>query len=123
MALVFSVPQNTYTAGQNLMPTVFSISPGVGGVKITLTNPSGWPLGDIATMSFDISVDNGATWIPQGGMSVNGSRQGETDPQIGLISGAYFKATFAQAANATTKGRVQAQAIKTFTTAIAVGSF
>lgn len=120
MATVLNVPRRTYNAGQNFGPTVFNIAVGVTTFQAVFTNPSGWPMGDIATMDMDYSYDNGVTWASCGGMTINGDNQGLTDPFIGLISGATFKCGIPTPATSTTKGRVSASVLKTFTTAISV---
>jgi len=117
-----NVPQRTYNQGQSFGPQAFGISAGAVGMQFAFTNPSGWPLGDIATITLEISYDNGVTFSPLGGLTVNGDTQGVTDPNLGVISGATFKAGFPQPATATTKGRASAQVLQTFTTAISVNT-
>lgn len=117
-----AVPQRTYNAGQSFGPQVFAISVGAVGMQIVFTNPTGWPLGDIATIALEISYDDGVTFSPLGGLTMNGDVQGVNDPMLGVISGATLKAGFPLPATATTKGRASATVLKTFTTAISVNT-
>jgi|SRR5581483_11704464 len=117
-----NVPQHTYNTGQSFGPQAFGISAGAVWMQFVFTNPSGWPLGDIATITLEISYDNGVTFSALGSFTVNGDSQGVNDPYVGVISGATFKAGFPQPADANTKGRASAQVLKTFTTAISVNT-
>jgi hypothetical protein len=117
-----SVPQRSYTAGQSFGPTTFNLQSGAKEMRLTFTNPSGWPTGNIATLTMQISYDNGNTWTELGGLTLNGDAQGVNDEMLGIISGASLSSTFPLPANATSKGRAQAQVLKTFTTAITVTS-
>jgi hypothetical protein len=122
MAIALSIPQRSYNAGQLFGPTTFSIAAGSTGMELKLTNPSVWPVGDIASLSLEVSYDNGLTWVALGGLVINGNSQGVNDEYLGLVNGASLKARYPQAANATTKGRAQASVLKTFTAAINVTS-